>query len=242
MNPAMHSSKSNDHRTPGYFLDLVREVAPIAYDPASQKGNPTKARVSFSYQDEEGNAWTAASDGSRCIAASGGLSQYWPMRGLTYVNPPYGRHLGGPVDESAEIRKTVKCERSFAHGPDRSEDCAVCDKTGRISILVGKGTGWANKMAQHKGEGLYLVASRTDAGWFKRLHRWCAWRLDWSSPILGHRLRFGDSKDSAPFPSTVFYRGPNVSRFLDTFGPHGTLLPGPKTQEALVRAAMGGGA
>lgn len=243
MNPALNSTNRNDHTTPTYFLDLVRKVGAITYDPASQKDNPTKAQISYSYQDAEGRSWTAATDRSRQPSEGGGLVQLWPTRGLTFVNPPYGRHLGGPVDETAEIRRSQECR--YLYEDDHARLCPHCVDpktgriTGRVSIRVGTGTGWARKMAQHRGEGLYLVACRPDSGWFKRLHRWCAWRLDWSSPSLGHRLKFGGSKDSAPFPSTVFYRGPNVSGFLDVFGPHGTLIPGVETQKVLLDAAMG---
>jgi len=239
MNPAMHSTASNDHRTPEYFLDLVRKVAPIYYDPASQQSNPTGAEV-FSYMDPDGRPRTRCREHGAASVGYGGLTQQWASVGLTYVNPPYGRHLGGKIDESAELRSTSKCD-DFVHremGPNAP--CCKCVK-GRVTRVIGTGTGWARKMAAHNGEGLYLLATRTDAAWFKRLHRWCAWRLDWSSPSLGHRIKFAGNKDSAPFPSTVFYRGPNVTRFLDVFGPHGTILPGPKTQATLVHAATGGG-
>ena len=223
MNPVLHSSASAHWRTPAYFLELVRQVGPIAYDPASQPRNPTVARV-FSFETPKGVRFTAEDPPGQAERGAGGLDQDWEdvaEGGLVYCNPPYGSHLPGPVNPKAKIFRKVNGE----------------------PVLVGIGTGWAAKMAQNVGEGLYLVPARVETGWFRRLHRWADWRLDWSSPTLGARIRFEDgsgARSGAPFPSSVFYRGPNVGRFMAAFKDHGTLVPGARTLDVLLRAGLRG--
>lgn len=91
-----------------------------------------------------------------------------------------------------------------------------------------KNRGWAAKMAL-ASHGLYLVPARTETFWFRRLHNWCDWRLDWSSRFHGSRIAFidpakGRPAGNVPFPSTVFYRGPKGDAFAEVFQLHGTLI------------------
>lgn len=78
MNPALNSSVKHDWMTPDNVLELVRQVGPIALDPCTTWENPTGAGT-FIFPDQED-----------------GLDAPWARyagRGLTYVNPPYGRAL-----------------------------------------------------------------------------------------------------------------------------------------------------
>ena len=71
-------------------------------------------------------------------------------------------------------------------------------------------------------EAIALVPARTDTDWFYRIdaHPWCA--------IRG-RLKFSNHKNSAPFPSAVFYLGSEgdiegIERFFKVFSKHGTIF------------------
>lgn len=71
-------------------------------------------------------------------------------------------------------------------------------------------------------EAIALVPARTDTDWFSRIdaHPWCAVR---------GRLKFSNHKNSAPFPSAVFYLGSEgdiegIERFFKVFSKHGTIF------------------
>ncbi len=72
--PALHSSKKMDWQTPDHLLERVRAIGPIAFDPATSPDNPTGAAAFLA-------------------PPSDGLAEDWPVEGLTYCNPPYGRAL-----------------------------------------------------------------------------------------------------------------------------------------------------
>ena len=213
---ALLSSENQSWCTPEWFLDLVRRVGDIVLDPCTTSDNPTKA------------AWICTGG-----ANDNGLVCSWEVDGLVYVNPPYGEHLRGDIDPDKQIvrRRTNK-------------------KTGeKVEVLVGVGTGWARKMANHTGEGLYLVPARVETDWWKMLNDWCTFKLQWSSPQHGARINFVDpnpdntKKNGSTFPSTVFYRGSSdgVTRFIQTFGPHGTLEPGARTFREMLEHAWKAG-
>jgi hypothetical protein len=207
------SSERQDWRTPEWFLELVRNVAPIAMDPATTLANPTRARRFYA----PGLDPLMPTFG--CWGACG-LAAEWlamPTHGLTFVNPPYGAHLSGPVDPNAEIWRK-----------DR--------RTGERK-LVGVGTGWAQKIAQHHGETIALVPVRTETEWWRTLFAWADLALFWSSPEHGCRISFvnpdtGKPQQGSNLASTVFYRAPllcasaGLERFRGIFGPHGTLVHG----------------
>lgn len=158
-----------------------------------------------------------------------GLTGSWAVDGLVYCNPRYGAFLRGSIKPRAPVFKEDE------HG---------------ARVLVGFGTGWARKMAEHTGEGLYLVPARPDTAWWRELYAWCDWLLFWASPrprqrrdasvAIGSRIQFVDPRTGlvargSNLPSTVFYRGPRVEAFCATFEPHGTLAPGRGTLQALLR-------
>ena len=81
----MHSSKRMDWCTPEWFLDLVRQVGSIGYDPASSDGNPTGAQI---YSTPIGTFYPGGIFEGRC-----GLTRGWSAAELLFCNPPYGRSL-----------------------------------------------------------------------------------------------------------------------------------------------------
>jgi hypothetical protein len=185
---ALLSSARQDWRTPEWFLELVQAVGPIALDPASAPDNPTRART-----------WIVQG-GLSC-----GLRSSWARDGLAFVNPPYGKHLSGPVD------------------PDRT--------ILRKGEVIGRGTGWAERIASDLGEWIALVPTRTDAAWWHTMHAACTWAVLWRSPAHGSRIQFVDPdtgavRSGSTLASSVFYHGPNPLRFLEIFGPHGRTIPG----------------
>ena len=188
-----------DWRTPGFFLDLVRCIDPIRFDPATSPDNPVGAE-----------GFLDGSSPERC-----GLSNPWPDDGLCYVNPRYGAFLSGPVDPAREVVKK-----------------------GRV---VGRGTGWAQRIAAHGGETVALVPVRTETDWWATLDRWCSWKLYWSSPWFGRRINFVDAETGLPskgssLASAVFYHGHRPERFLEVFLPHGRAKPGLWTLTRLIAA------
>lgn len=73
---------------------------------------------------------------------------------------------------------------------------------------------WSEKIVKEArgAEIIALVPSRTDTKWFHHLadnaDMICFWR---------GRITFVGAAHPAPFPSAVFYFGPNVARFMDKF-------------------------
>lgn len=204
------SSQRHDWRTPGWFLELVRNVGPIVCDPASAPTNPTGAEAFFAPPDAEEPApgWLGA-----C-----GLSGVWPDQGLNYINPRYGPFLSGPVAPSRVVWRQSR------------------ETGGRRPI--GIGTGWAARIAAHEGEALALVPARTGSRWWRTLRAWCDWCVLWSSPVYGARINFidpetGEVARGSNLDSSVFYRGPRRRRFRAVFAPHGELICGSATLAAL---------
>lgn len=190
------SSERQDWQTPPWFMDMVKEViGDDFFDPASAPGNPTEASAFATPNGVHGVGWV---DTLHC-----GLTFPWPTDVPTFINPPYGKHLNGPIDPKKQIKKK-----------------------GRV---VGVGTGWARKIAQHPGEWLCLVPSRTSTPWWQELERVATKALLWGSPELGRRIAFinpetGNEQRGSTLESTVFYHGPSIERFADAFRDHGVLL------------------
>lgn len=192
------SSERQDWRTPGWFLRLVEAVN-------------CGRLIALDPASSPGNpagaqlALHQPSDPS----APCGLSIDWAAHlaahglagGMVFVNPPYGAHLSGEVDPGALIVRKGK--------------------------VIGRGTGWARKIASYDGECIALVPVRSEVVWWRELFAWSSSTLLWSSPTYGSRIAFvdpdtGEEKSGSNLASTVFYRGPRVERFLEVFGPHGT--------------------
>lgn len=200
------SSERQDWRTPDWFLELVRAVAPIGLDPATSMDNPTNARRYYATQPPGsalGFPWLGPD----------GLRATWPVLPpdeQEYTNPPYGPHLSGPIEPDYEIRKK--------------------------GVLVGVGRGWAEKIATSPNPGIALVPVRTETAWWRRLFYASDLVLFWSSEEHGGRISFvnpdtGKPQTGSNLASTVFYRGPLTSRFAQVFSPHGTLTRGGRPRE-----------
>lgn len=75
---------------------------------------------------------------------------------------------------------------------------------------------WVEKLcAEHEAgrvtEAVALVPARTDTQWWVRLR-------DYPVCLVEGRLRFvGSGESGAPFPSAIFYLGPDLKRFYDAF-------------------------
>lgn len=88
---------------------------------------------------------------------------------------------------------------------------------------------WVEKLcAEHEAgrvtEAVALLPSRTDTQWWRRLRAY---------PVcfVQGRLTFVGSQDPAPFPSAVFYLGPDVARFCRAFGALGDIYQRIETEE-----------
>lgn len=206
---ALNSSERMDWQTPGWFLDLVRQVGPIVLDPCTTARNPTGAATFYAQHAAPFGRGAAPGWLGAC-----GLAGSWLYRpGLAFANPPYGAHMSGPVDPTAEIKRK--------------------NKTTGVIEVVGVGTGWGRRIASHPGEVLSLVATRHSTEWwgdlFDHSHAVCLWR----SPKYGSRIRFVHPETGEPGPqpnleSSVFYSGPpeGRARFVHTFAPHGRVIRG----------------
>lgn len=78
-----------------------------------------------------------------------GLAQEW--KGVCWMNPPYGRHIGEWMKKASQSNATVVC----------------------------------------------LVPARTDTRW------WHDYAMKGEIRFIKGRLKFGDAKNSAPFPNAV---------------------------------------
>jgi site-specific DNA-methyltransferase (adenine-specific) len=88
MNGVLTSSRKLDFRTPGDFLQHVREIDPIVLDPAGHR----RSLVDAEHTIYPPRGWKKTP-----ARIAGGLAKSWidiaGKRGLSYVNPPYGRHV-----------------------------------------------------------------------------------------------------------------------------------------------------
>lgn len=209
-----------DWQTPGYFLDLVRDVDVIDLDPCA----PGEAHTPWN------NPTGAVFHLHQTIARGCGLSLRWAdayRGGLAFVNPPYGAHLSGDVvDPDARIMRRPK-------GSPK----------GTPPVEIGRGTGWARKIVESTGiPRIGLLPARPDADWWAFMLKHADEALLWRSPKYGARLKFRDPSTERlvtgnTAPSTVFYFGntgtghdeaagdaERRARFRRVFGEHGTLI------------------
>jgi len=115
--------------------------------------------------------------------------------------------------DACASKKNAKCERYFS----KENNCLFKDwGTNRVFMNppYGKDIYWFVKKAYDAAmKGAIVVAllpSRTDTKWW---HEFCI-KAERIFFIKG-RLKFGDSKNSAPFPSAiVVFRNPTISDFF----------------------------
>lgn len=74
-------------------------------------------------------------------------------------------------------------------------------------------------------EAIVLVPNRSDTRWYRMIN-------DYPFCAIDGRLRFSGSKNSATFPSVVFYLGENVKGFYEAFESHGSLFRKLSREEA----------
>lgn len=225
--PKNLSSESMDWCTPGYFLDLVRAVAPIGLDPCAPGPgvNPTGAAATL-FQVSEGTARALSDIGEPPPAC--GLLTRWALLMLAtqvaFVNPPYGAHLSGDIDPDHRIMRR----------PSKGAD----------PVCIGRGIGWARKIVSETAVNrIALVPARPDAEWWDHMLQHADATLLWRSPEHGARLRFVDPDTGKAIsgntaPSTVFFFGeqdvndglltPRAAEmrvdFRHVFRPHGRLI------------------
>ena len=92
-----------------------------------------------------------------------------------------------------------KCDRYFTQADDGlsqewGTDTVFCNPP--YSNIYA----WAEKCFHHKGKAVLLVPSRTDTKWF---HEFCYKKENVELRFIKGRLKFNNSKNSAPFPSVV---------------------------------------
>jgi len=80
---------------------------------------------------------------------------------------------------------------------------------------------WVEKLAHeyrkgHTTEAIALVPARVDTDWFQSFR-------DFPVCFIGGRLKFSGSENSAPFPSAMFYLGPDIPKFARVFGDTGDI-------------------
>jgi hypothetical protein len=111
----------------------------------------------------------------------------------------------------------------------RQEDGLTQVWTGRVYMNppYGRDIGsWVRKLhdayqAGYVSEAVALLPARTDTQWFRILR-------PYPKCFVTGRLKFGEARNSAPFPSVVVYLGNRPSRFAAAFSPLGdiyTCLP-----------------
>ena len=74
-------------------------------------------------------------------------------------------------------------------------------------------------------EAIVLVPNRSDTRWYRMIH-------DYPFCAIDGRLKFSGSKNSATFPSVVFYLGENVKGFFEAFERHGSIFRKLSREEA----------
>ena len=160
---SVRNGGSDDWKTPEKVLKAVRRIAPIALDPCSTRGNPTRAAV-YWYRYGLTYNW--------CIFA---------YSGLVFVNPPYSR-------------------------------CADW-----IAKIISETNNPANR---RKIAVVALVPSRTDQPWYQR-------SMETAQLVcfVKGRLRFIGATNGAPFPSTLFYWGPNARKAILPLTSLGATMP-----------------
>lgn len=87
----------------------------------------------------------------------------------------------------------------------------------------GNGIGdWVEKLCLSYEDGqvseaIALLPARTDTKWYSRIN-------NYPMLLIEGRLKFGELKNSAPFPSVVFYLGGNLDMFINCFRQMGKIF------------------
>ncbi|MEB3150286.1 MAG: DNA N-6-adenine-methyltransferase [Sphaerospermopsis sp.] len=100
------------------------------------------------------------------------------------------------------IPENAKCEKFFTPEQDglKQDWTGVCWMNPPYGREIGK---WIKKAYNEAQKGAIVVAllpARTDTKWF---HNWIYQKDSVQVDFIKGRLKFGDSKNSAPFPSMI---------------------------------------
>lgn len=184
------SSESPDWCTPPEVLDPVRAFAPIRFDPFSNPASIVSAVHSIS-------------------PPADGLSMPWPLDGLIWCNPPYGRELAGCAAKirqqaslGAEILTLVPARTDTRWWHDLAPRL-WCAWRGRITFLEHVAA-WRARAA----------AAKARAG------RPC------DPDSLQPRVWVTETlvaNESAPFPAALCYHGWRPDAFAQHFRPYGEI-------------------
>ena len=119
-----HSSKSAEHYTPDHVIELVRRFFPdgIDLDPCADPGKRVPAHTHYCQADN-------------------GLSLPWS--GHVYMNPPYGRQIGGWIRKAIDEVQSGRAREIVALLPVRTDtkwfamlrDFPVCLVRGRLTFV-----------------------------------------------------------------------------------------------------------
>jgi hypothetical protein len=191
---ALLSSDSPDWCTPPEVLDPVRAFAAIRFDPFSNAGSIVGAQESI------------------CLP-SDSLLLDWPLDGLIWCNPPYGREL-------------ARCAAKIAEQARRGAEL--------ITLVPARtDTRWWKVLAPRvwcawRGRITFL---EQDAAWRARVATALLRRGRECDPVqLQPRRRVSESlvaNESAPFPAALCYHGWRPDAFAKHFAEFGEIYAAP---------------
>jgi len=100
----------------------------------------------------------------------------------------------------------------------KEEDALSKEWYGKIYMnppYGGEIKNWINYLCEqfekeNTQEAIALTPSRTDTKWYQRMK-------NYPRCFIWGRLKFGESENSAPFPSMIIYLGKNIKRFIEIF-------------------------
>lgn len=185
------SSATDQWLTPLDFLAVLVRLGPIILDPC-------------------GNPLSVVPAARQILLPDDGLTASWPLRGLVFCNPPYGRALGAWARRLAahaaaggELVALVPARLDTRWW--RALDPLIwCAWSGRLRFLQSSADWLASE-----GE----ARARAELGKKRRSER-----------VLPAEVAPGLVEgDAAPFPVAVCYHGPRADRFSACFGGNGLL-------------------
>lgn len=206
-------SESAEYLTPGWILDAVEKVAPIALDPCAHPRSVAIRRVSTAFVLKPPTDFH-----DRGVVICDGLLQGWAIyarNGLVFINPPYGRALKAwaakmaaePCPQIALVPARVDTGWWRQMNPD-----AWCALSGRVKFLSCQHE-WTPGLAANLKCALCGAMSDTDAK---------GKPLDTSEcPAAAP-----SETDPAPFPSAVCLMHADAAmraRFVQVFKEHGPI-------------------
>ena len=168
-----------------------------------------KLKAEFAFQLDV----CAAAANTKCSLyfdrAQDGLKQTWS--GVCWMNPPYG-DPEEPCKLLSKRGKPLVCKKKRCKTceEDPTEKCKQkkCSHRGHhIDVYVPGILDWVTKAAESASAGatvVCLLPARTDTEWW---HEYVQPVIDGKRPgrvdFLRGRLKFGNAKNSAPFPSCI---------------------------------------